>query len=88
MAWAVGWAGVPGTTVLFLRVPALEWPMEWVSVNAAPGAYVNGLQSVSATGPSNIWGVGFQSASPLIEHYNGRHMGPPCRAPTKAAPRN
>ncbi len=54
-AWAVGWAGVPGTTVLFSE--SLHWNgHEWVSVNAAPGAYVNGLQSVSATGPSNIWG--------------------------------
>jgi hypothetical protein len=70
-AWAVGWAGVPGTMVLFSE--SLHWNgHDWVSVNAAPGAYVNGLQSVSATGPSNIWGVGFQSASPLIEHYNGR----------------
>lgn len=70
-AWAVGWAGVPGTTVLFSE--SLHWNgHQWVSVNAAPGAYVNGLQSVSATGPSNIWGVGFQSAGPLIEHYNGR----------------
>lgn len=34
--------------------------------------FVNGLQSVSATGPSNIWGVGFQGAGPLIEHNNGR----------------
>jgi hypothetical protein len=34
-----------------------------VSVNAAPGANINGLQSVSATGPSNIWGVGFLNAS-------------------------
>jgi hypothetical protein len=69
-AWAVGWDGVAGTTVL--SSVSEHWNgRKWASVHM-PDLNVGGLQGVSAAGPSDIWGVGFVGAGPLIEHYNGR----------------
>jgi hypothetical protein len=69
--WTVGWTGVAGTTTL--NSEALHWDgHKWASVRTAPGLGINGLQSVSATGPSDIWAVGFLVAGSLIEHYDGQ----------------
>jgi hypothetical protein len=68
--WAVGWNGVSGTDVL--NSESLHWNgHKWAGVGTVPGLAVNGLQGVSATGPSDIWAVGFLSAGSLIERYNG-----------------
>jgi hypothetical protein len=89
-AWAVGWVGVAGTTIL--NSWSSHWNgRQWVSVNTAPGLNIDGLESVSATGPSDLWGVGFAGSGPLIEHYNGRKwvtVPCPCPASNDAAQLN
>jgi hypothetical protein len=68
--WAVDRHGVSGTDVL--NSESLHWNgHKWAGVSTVPGLAVNGLQGVSATGPSDIWAVGFLSAGSLIERYNG-----------------
>lgn len=71
-AWIVGWEGVTDSTELFSV--AFHWNGHtWTRVSSAtPGAILNGLQGVSATGPSDVWGVGFEGSGSFVEHYNGR----------------
>jgi hypothetical protein len=80
-AWAVGWQTIVGTT--FLDSFSMHWNGHtWVNVSTAPGLSLDGLQSVSATGPSDIWSVGTQLAGALIEHYNGHKWATvPCPCP-------
>lgn len=70
-AWTVGWFGI-GTSVA--NSESLHWNgTKWVSVKTAPeGLTVNGLEGVSATGPSDVWAVGWLVSNCLIEHYNGQ----------------
>jgi hypothetical protein len=70
-AWTVGWGGVDSSTA---NSESLHWNgTTWVSVKTAPeGTSVNGLEGVSATGPSDMWAVGWLVGNCLIEHYNGQ----------------
>lgn len=70
-AWTVGWFGI-GTSEA--NSESLHWNgTKWVSVKTAPeGLNVNGLEGVSAIGPSSIWAVGWLVGNCLIEHYNGQ----------------
>lgn len=74
-AWTVGWFGI-GTSVA--NSEALHWNgTQWVSVKTAPeGLNANGLEGVSAVGPSDIWAVGdyeTKSHGTYVEHETGGH---------------
>jgi hypothetical protein len=70
-AWAVGLGGIEGTG--FLHSQVLHWNgRQWASVTILSGVSLDGLNSVSATGPSDIWSVGLIGDNCLIEHSNGR----------------
>jgi hypothetical protein len=69
-AWTVGWAGIGTATA---NSESLHWNgTGWVSVKTAPEGNVNGLEGISATGPSDMWGVGWLAGNCLIEHFNGQ----------------
>jgi hypothetical protein len=69
-AWAVGWTGASGTT--FIYSSALHWNGHtWAGGIVAKQFDLDGLDSVSATGPLDVWAVGFLDTGSLIEHYNG-----------------
>jgi hypothetical protein len=68
-AWTVGWAGIGTSSADSVT---LHWNgTKWVNVKPAPEGSINGLEGVSATGPSDVWGVGWLVSNCLIEHYNG-----------------
>ena len=69
-AWTVGWGGVDSSTA---DAQSLHWNgTTWVSVKTVnEGTTINGLEGISATGPTNMWGVGWVFGNCLIEHYNG-----------------
>jgi hypothetical protein len=55
-AWTVGFGGIENTG--FLHSLILHWNgQKWVNVNILQGVSLDGLDGVSATGPSDIWGV-------------------------------
>jgi hypothetical protein len=70
-AWFVGMEAITGSA--FLWSVAFHWNGHtWTQDKSATlGDYVNGLTGVSASGPSDVWAVGFASTGSLIEHYNG-----------------
>jgi hypothetical protein len=69
-AWTVGWGGVDSSTAESM---SLHWNgTKWVSVKTVQfGTTINGLEGISATGPADIWGVGWLDSNCLTEHYNG-----------------
>ena len=69
-AWTVGWGGVDSQTA---ESESLHWNgTKWVNVKtASEGTAINGLEGISATGPADMWGVGWVFGNCLIEHYNG-----------------
>ena len=69
-AWTVGWGGVDSSTA---ESQSLHWNgTKWVMVKTAPeGTTINGLEGISATGPTDMWGAGWLDSNCLIEHYNG-----------------
>jgi hypothetical protein len=77
-AWAVGFGGIAGTA--FLGSQVLHWNgHQWGSVKILPGVSLDALESVSATSPSDIWGVGLIGDNCLIEHSNGpKWANAPC----------
>jgi hypothetical protein len=77
-AWTVGWGGVDSSTA---DAQSLHWNgTTWVSVKTVnEGTTINGLEGISATGPTDIWAVGWLFGNCLIEHYNGtKWAGVPC----------
>jgi hypothetical protein len=68
--WTVGWGGVDSSTAESM---SLHWNgTKWVIVKtASEGTAINGLQGISATSPTDMWGVGWVFGNCLIEHYNG-----------------
>ena len=74
-AWAVGYAK---NWTAPARVLIEHWNgSEWKLVSApSPGTGWNQLAAVSASGPNDIWAVGWQQSdgpmTPLIEHWDGR----------------
>jgi hypothetical protein len=69
-AWAVGWSGIDSATA---NSESLHWNgTRWAVVNTAQEGNVNGLEAVSATGTSDVWGVGWLVGNCLIQHYNGQ----------------
>jgi hypothetical protein len=69
-AWTVGWGGVDSSTA---DAQSLHWNgKKWVSVSTVnEGTIINGLEGISATGPADMWAVGWIDSNCLIEHYNG-----------------
>jgi hypothetical protein len=69
-AWTVGWGGVGSAAA---GAQCLRWNgTRWVSVKTVGyGTAINGLMGMSATGPADMWGVGFLGGNCLIQHYNG-----------------
>jgi len=69
-AWTVGWGGVDSSTA---EAQSLHWNgKKWVRVNTVnEGTVINGLEGISATGPADMWAVGWIDSNCLIEHYNG-----------------
>jgi len=69
-AWTVGWGGVDSQTA---ESESLHWNgTKWVNVKtASEGTSINGLEGISATGPADMWGVGWVFGNCLIEHFNG-----------------
>jgi hypothetical protein len=69
-AWTVGWGGVDSSTAESM---SLHWNgTKWAIVKtASEGTLINGLEGISATGPTDMWGVGWVFGNCLIEHYNG-----------------
>jgi hypothetical protein len=69
-AWTVGWGGVDSSTA---DAQSLHWNgTKWVSVKTVnEGTTINGLEGISATGPTDMWAVGWIDSNCLIEHYNG-----------------
>ena len=77
-AWTVGWGGVDSSTA---DAMSLHWNgTKWVSVKTVnEGTTINGLEGISATGPKDIWAVGWIFGNCLIEHNNGtKWAGVPC----------
>jgi len=77
-AWTVGWGGVDSSTADAL---SLHWNgKKWVSVKTVnEGTTINGLEGISATGPADMWAVGWLFGNCLIERYNGsKWAGVPC----------
>jgi hypothetical protein len=77
-AWTVGWGGVDSSTA---DAQSLHWNgTKWVSVKTVnEGTTINGLEGISATGPTDMWAVGWLFGNCLIEHYNGtKWAGVPC----------
>jgi len=69
-AWTVGWGGVDSSTA---DAQSLHWNgTKWVTVNTVnEGTTINGLEGISATGPTDMWAVGWIDSNCLIEHSNG-----------------
>jgi hypothetical protein len=69
-AWAVGWGGVDSATA---DAFSEHWNgTKWVRVSTVNyGTTINGLEGLSATGPADMWGVGWLFGNCLIQHYNG-----------------
>jgi hypothetical protein len=57
-AWTVGWGGVDSSTA---DAQSLHWNgTTWVSVKTVnEGTTINGLEGISATGPTDMWAVGW-----------------------------
>jgi hypothetical protein len=69
-AWTVGWGGVDSATA---DAQSLHWNgTKWVSVKTVNyGTTINGLEGISATSQTDMWGVGFLDSNCDIQHYNG-----------------
>lgn len=70
-AWTVGWFGIGSSDA---NSESLHWNgRKWTLVKTVnEGLTVNGLEGISATSPSNMWGVGWLIGNCLIQHWNGR----------------
>jgi hypothetical protein len=71
-AWTVGWFGIGSSSA---NSESLHWNgRKWALVKTVnEGLTVNGLEGISATSPSNMWGVGWLFGNCFIQHYNGRN---------------